>query len=67
MPCLLYTSGEDVVAGIRTPQGIEKMAEAFPDADVYKRQELSRVLENGEKLDRQKVLYICLLYTSINL
>ena len=29
---LVNAQGEDVVAGIRTPQGIEKMAEAFPDA-----------------------------------
>ena len=29
---LVNAQGEDVVAGIRTPQGIEKMAERFPEA-----------------------------------
>lgn len=42
---LVNAQGEDVVAGIRTPQPIEKMAEAFPE--VYKEfTRISDLLEN---------------------
>ena len=42
---LTNAQGEDVVAGVRTPMPIAKMAEIFPD--VYKQfQEVCRILEN---------------------
>ena len=42
---LTNAQGEDVVAGVRTPMPIVKMAEIFPD--VYKQfQEVCRILEN---------------------
>ena len=42
---LVNAQGEDVVAGIRTPQGIEKMAERFPEA--YK--SFAKIAELPEK------------------
>ena len=42
---LTNAQGEDVVAGVRTPMPIAKMAEVFPD--VYKQfQEVCKILEN---------------------
>ena len=45
---LVNAQGEDVVAGIRTPQPIEKMKESFPD--VYdKFEDIAGILENHYK------------------
>ncbi len=45
---LVNAQGEDVVAGIRTPQPIDEMKEAFPD--VYKQfEDVASILENHYK------------------
>ena len=45
---LVNAQGEDVVAGIRTPQPIDQMKESFPD--VYgKFEDIARILENHYK------------------
>ncbi len=45
---LVNAQGEDVVAGIRTPQPIDEMKQAFPD--VYKQfDEVAHILENHYK------------------
>ena len=67
---LINAQGEDVVAGIRTPQSIDTLKEEMPEmydqfvnitqkleAHYKDMQDIEFTIENGK-------LYICLLYTS---